>query len=482
MRWIARACGLMLLALLAGCATNPVSGKRELSFVSSAQEAQIGHDGYQAVLQEYGVYDDRHLQAYVDSVGQRLGRVSHLPNEPWKFTLLDDPTVNAFAMPGGYIYITRGIMAHLNSEAQLAGVLGHEIGHVTARHSAAQITKQQIAGVGLGIAGIVSPGFAQYSQAAQSALQLMFLKYSRDNEAQADELGVQYATAAGYDPREIPATYAMLKRVADQSGQRLPGFLSTHPDPGNREERTRALAAKAVVGKSGLIVRERAYVQQLDGVVFGRDPRHGYFEGTHYYQPELRFQITLPEGWQTADSKNAVTAASSDQTSQMQMTLAAKNGLSPTAYVTQLQSSGRIAGAGGSTETIGGYAAWSGHVLVVDQSGARQTLVAAFIRTSPDLMYEILGKSPEVGDAGDDQILRAIHSFRELSDPARLAVRPDRVKVIAAAHSGDFLALVQAQGAQAVGMDETAILNNAFPDQTVNAGELFKIVLSGRGR
>src|SRR5438552_5428447 len=175
---------LACILAVAGCATNPVSGRRELSLVSTAQEDQIGREGYQAVLQEYGVYDDPRLQAYVDSVGQRLGRVSHLPNEHWKFTLLDDPTVNAFAMPGGYIYITRGIVAHLNSEAQLAGVLGHEIGHVPARHSAQRITQQQIAGLGLGVAGIVSGGFRRYSDAAQSALGIIFLKYSRDDETQ----------------------------------------------------------------------------------------------------------------------------------------------------------------------------------------------------------------------------------------------------------------------------------------------------------
>jgi predicted Zn-dependent protease len=479
-RSIARCLALLAIAMLTGCATNPVSGRRELSLVSSAQETQIGREGYQAVLKEYGQYGDARLQAYVNDVGQRLGKVSHLPGETWTFTLLDDPTVNAFAMPGGYIYITRGIMAHLNSEAQLAGVLGHEIGHVTARHSASQITKQEIAGVGLGIAGLLSPGFAQYSQAAQTALGLMFLKYSRDNESQADELGVQYATAAGYDPREIPATYAMLKRVSEQSGQRLPAFLSTHPDPGNREERTRALANQAVAGKSGLIVKQRDYVQGLDGIVYGRDPRQGYFEAGRYYNPELRFQMSFPQGWKTSDSKSAVVAASPDQTSMMQMTVSSGNGLSPSAYVASLERGGRIAGSRGDSQTIGGYPAWVGRVSVQDQSGAQSTLFATFIRTTPERLFQILGKSPAPGDAGEDEIERAARSFRDLNDPARISVEPDRVKVLRAPRSSDFLSLVQSQGAQAVGIEETAILNNTFPDQQVNAGELVKIVAPGR--
>jgi predicted Zn-dependent protease len=481
-RSIARGFALLGIALLTGCATNPVSGKRELSLVSSAQETQIGREGYQAVLKEYGQYGDARLQAYVNDVGQKLGKVSHLPNETWTFTLLDDPTVNAFAMPGGYIYITRGILAHLNSEAQLAGVLGHEIGHVTARHSAQRLTQQQLAGLGLGIAGLFSEGFARYSQAAQTALGLMFLKYGRDDENQADQLGVQYATAAGYDPREIPATYAMLKRVADKSGQRLPTFLSTHPDPGSREERTRSLATQASAGKTGLIVKQRDYVQGLEGVVFGRDPRQGYFEGARYYNPELRFQMTFPEGWKTQDSKSAVVAATTDQTSMMQMTVTGGGGLSPAAYVASLERAGRIVGSQGAGETIGGYPAWAGRLRVQDQSGTQGTLLAVFIRTTPEVMFEILGKTPAAGDAAEDQILSAARSFRGLTDPGRLAVDPDRVKIIRASRSGDFLSLVQAQGAQAIGIEETAILNNAFPDTPVNTGELVKIVAAGRRR
>src|SRR5688572_20597854 len=276
------AIAVFLAATLAGCATNPVSGKRELSLVSSAQEEQIGREGYSAVVTEYGLYSDQELQTTVETVGNKLAKVSHLPNLAWKFTLLDDPSVNAFAMPGGFIYVTRGIVAHLNSEAQLAGVLGHEIGHVTARHSAQRITQQQLAGLGLGLAGIFSEGFARYSQAAQTALSLMFLKYGRDDENQADELGIQYAVAAGYDPREIPKTYEMLQRVSSRSGQRLPTFLSTHPDPGSRQQRTTTLAQTAVAGKTGLVVNQRNYVQQLDGVAYGRDPRQGYVEGTRY--------------------------------------------------------------------------------------------------------------------------------------------------------------------------------------------------------
>ncbi len=472
---------LAALALAtAGCATNPVTGQREFSLVTSAQEEQIGREGYQAVVAEYGVYRDSALQAYVDTVGLKLARVSHLPRATWTFTVLDDPVVNAFAMPGGYIYVTRGILVHLNSEAQLAGVLGHEIGHVTARHSAQRITQQQLAGLGLGVASIVSHGFQRYSQAAETALGLMFLKYGRDDENQADELGVQYATAAGYDPREIPATYAMLKRVSDRAGQRLPTFLSTHPDPGSREERTRALAQQAAAGKPGLAVRSRDYLKRQDGVVFGVDPRQGYFEENRYYHPALGFQMTFPAGWSHQDSRRAIVAASPSQGAKLQMTLVSGTALSPAAFVAELERSGRIEAYRGGEETIGGCAAWTGRLITLDDQDQQVTLVAAFIRESPERMFQILGRTAQPGDADEGAIIAAARSFRRLTEPARLEAQPDRVKVVAVTKASDFQSLIASLGPQAADLEQTAILNNVFADTEVRAGEALKIVAAGK--
>lgn len=466
--------------LLFGCATNPVTGKRELSLVSSDQELQIGKEGYQAVLQEYGAYGHTRLQSYVDSIGQALAKVSHRPDLDWRFTLLDDPTVNAFAMPGGYIYITRGILAHLNSEAQLAGVLGHEIGHVTARHSAQRITQQQIAGLGLGIASIFVRGFGQYSDAAQTALGLMFLKYGRDDENQADQLGVDYSTKAGWDAREIPGTYATLRRVGERSGSRLPTFLSTHPDPGDRENRTRALAQTAVAGKTGLIVKQRAYVTALDGITFGPDPRQGYFEGSRFFHPEMRFEITLPSGWKTANTRQAVLAGEPNNQAQMQLTLADAGALSPSAYVSQLQSSGKLLDARGSSETIGGFSAWVGVILVQGSDGSRRQLFATFIRRSPEQMFQILGVTAQPGDDNESRIAASARTLRPLSDPSRLNVSPARVDIVEVNQAGTFRQVAGRQGNLAIDLDELAILNNVEVEEELRRGELVKLVLKGR--
>ena len=474
---------LLMFALIPGCATNPVTGRRELTLVTSQQESQIGREGYGAVVSEYGLYGDSALQAYVDTVGWRLARVSHLPGLAWRFTVLDDPVVNAFAMPGGYIYVTRGILVHLNSEAQLAGVLGHEIGHVTARHSAQRLTQQQLAGLGLGIASIFSEGFQRYSQAAQTALGLMFLKYGRDDETQADELGVQYATAAGYDSREIPATYALLKRVGERSGQRLPGFLSTHPDPGQREERTRALATQAVAGRTGLAVRGRPYVLHQEGVVFGQDPRHGYFEDNHYYHPGMGFQMVFPAGWKTQDSRSAILAAAPQDRARLQMTVVPGSKATPAGFVADLVNSGKVESARGGAETIGGHAAWVGRLtLPPDAQGNRSVFTAGYLRLSPEVLFQVLGRSQAPDDQDALAMVDCIRSFRSLTDPGRLDARPDRVRVKAAPTSGDFQTVTRAMGPQAATLEDTAILNNMFPDQDVRAGELLKIVAPGKRR
>src|SRR5205809_5248844 len=193
-----------LAVFAAGCAVNPATGSRQLMLVSESQEIALGRDYDQQVAASVGIYPDSELQRYIQQFGARLAATSERPNLPWSFRVVDDPVVNAFTLPGGFIYVTRGILAHLNSEAELAGVVGHEIGHVTARHSASQMSKQQLAQIGLVVGTIASPEFARYAGVASAGLGVLFLKFSRDDESQADHLGLRYMRRAAYDPREMP--------------------------------------------------------------------------------------------------------------------------------------------------------------------------------------------------------------------------------------------------------------------------------------
>lgn len=480
LRGLAMAGAFALLLSIAACAVNPVTGKRELSLISASQELAIGREGYGAAVAEYGLLEDAALAAYVDSIGQALASRSEQPGLPWRFTVLDDPVVNAFAMPGGYIYVTRGILAHLQSEAQLAGVLGHEIGHVTARHSARQITQQQLAGLGLGIASVLSEDFRRYGGAAEQALGLLMLKYGRDDENQSDLLGVRYSTAAGYDPREIPSTYSMLRRIGERSGQRLPSFLSTHPDPGDREQRTTDLAREAAAGKSGLHVRQRAYLERLRGLPFGEDPRHGYFEESRFFHPGMRFEMSFPSGWRTQNSRPAVAAQSADQASMMQLSLAADaRTLSPAEYVATLQRDGRIQGSRGSSETIGGWPAWTGRLAVPARDGGTATLTAAFVRQAPDRMFQIMARVPD--EAAERMVLASVRSLRPL-DPARETAAPARLRLVPARAAGTFASVFAALGPQGVSAEESAILNGVELDEGVQAGVWIKSVEPARRR
>ena len=467
---------LALAMFAAGCAVNPATGKREFTLVTPMQEAALGREGYGAAIAEYGVYEDAALAAYVDSVGRKVARASEQPGLPWKFTVLDDPAVNAFAMPGGYIYVTRGLLAYMQSEAQLAGVLGHEIGHVTARHSARQITQQQLAGMGLQVASAVSPTFRRYSSTAEMGLGLLMLKYSRDDENQADELGVRYASISGFDVREMPATYRTLQRIAERAGASLPGYLSTHPDPGQRAEHTAALAAKAAAGRVNLVVRQRGYLERLRNIVYGENPRYGWFEGRMFYHPVLGMQMEFPAGWQTQKTRTALTAGSADQHGMLQMTLArGAAGKNPGDVLVDLSASGRIASSRGSSETLGNWPAWVGTVTVPDGAGGQKSLVAAWVRITPDVMLQFLGKGDAPGDAGERQALAAIRSISVLADPARGMVQPSRLRIQPSATAGEFRGLWAGLGTNLVPADEGAILNGLELDEGVMKGQWLKI-------
>ena len=202
-----------VLALLVACATNPATGKRQISLMSEAQEISAGQEADAQVKMEMGIYNDPNLQEYVSGIGMRLAKLSERPNLPWHYTVVDSPAVNAFALPGGYIYVTRGILPFLNDEAQLAGVLGHETGHVTARHSAQQYTRSIGGTIGLVALGIFVPAARPFGQLTEQALGVLFLKYNRDFELQADQLGAKYAAAGNWDPAGVPDMLATLGRL-----------------------------------------------------------------------------------------------------------------------------------------------------------------------------------------------------------------------------------------------------------------------------
>src|SRR5262245_31398360 len=481
--WTVLGALLVFTLWLGSCATNPATGKSQISLVSQSQEIQIGAEEDRNVQASLGYYDDAALTAYVDQVGQKLARVTELPSLTWHFHVVDSPEVNAFALPGGYIYVTRGILAVVNNEAQLAGVMGHEEGHVTARHSAQQITRAQLANIGIGVGSIVSSDFKRVAGVATTGLQLLFLKYSRGDETQADELGVRYTSRANWDPREIPATYEALKRLQEQSGSAVPSFLATHPDPGNREATTRALAQQAIAGKNTATLRVATseFKQKIAGMVYGDDPRQGFFENGVFYHPGLRFEFQVPGGWKVANSPTQVLAVSPDQKAGIQMSMVPSQGASsPQAYVQMLQQKGGITGANGSTQRVGGRPAWVGAVRTQSQGGTTQRLGRAVIQRESGSFYQFVGAP---AGSVDNAFESTVGSFRELTDASKINRQPDRIQLVTVSGSGQTVASVASRESNlAVSVDQIAFLNGLQANSPVPSGFLLKVVKKGNVR
>ncbi|MDP2052923.1 MAG: M48 family metalloprotease, partial [Acidobacteriota bacterium] len=278
-----------------------------MSLLSEAEEQAIGQQQDAEIRREMGVYDDPALQNYVSEIGQELARASHRPNLPWTFTVVDSPAINAFALPGGYIYVTRGILAYLDDESELAGVLGHEIGHVTARHAAQAYTRQAQAGIGLTILSIFVPGTQPFTELGAAGLSVLFLKHGREAEIEADRLGVEYGSSAGWDPSGVPRFLATLARVDALSEDGVPNWLSTHPDPGTRVGQATPVAGKFAAPTASRTNRDQ-YLDRIAGLVHGDNPKDGIVRGNVFLHPLLRLGLTFPEGWDVINSPEAVMA------------------------------------------------------------------------------------------------------------------------------------------------------------------------------
>ena len=468
--------GLTVLATLGytGCAVNPATGARQLMLISESQEIAMGRDYDQQVAASIGLYADTAWQRWIQQFGARLAATSERPNLPWTFHVVDDPVVNAFALPGGYIYVTRGILAHLNSEAELGGVVGHEIGHVTARHSVSQMSKQQLAQLGLAVGSIASPDFGRYAGLAGQAFGVLFLKYSRDNESQADDLGLRYMRRANYDPREMPHVFEMLTRVSQaQGGGRVPEWLATHPNPENRRGRIEQEIAALPQNFSGAAVNRDIYLRRLDGLVFGNNPREGYFKENQFFHPDLRFRVTFPEGWTTNNGKQAVIAVSPQQDAMVEVSVA-KEPTADAAARAFLAQQGLTNGYPVRTSVGGLPAVTAGFAAATDNGTLRGT--ALFVEYG-GAVYRLVGYATDARwPAVQVTVERALQSFARLTDPATLAVQPQRVDIVRIDRRTTIEELAR-QRPSPVPAATLALVNQVEPQTPLEPGRLVKWIV-----
>jgi predicted Zn-dependent protease len=456
------------------CATNPVTGKRELALVSESQEIEMGRQGAAEVTAAIGLYPNATLQGYVNRIGHALAAKTERPGLPWQFQVVDDASINAFALPGGFIFVTRGLLAHMTTEAELASVLGHESGHVAARHSVQQMSRQQVAAIGLGVGSVLSPAIAKYGQIAGAGLGLMFLKYGRDDETQSDRLGFRYALAGGYDTREMISVFQMLQRAELLGGGgRLPEWQSTHPDPGNRIAAVQALVSATSVDFSSMKVGGPEFLRQIDGLVYGVNPRAGFFRGTLFLHPDLKFVFQFPEGWKTQNAADAVAAISSDQTALIE--LRGAQGSAAEAARVFFAQQGMVAGAQ-SRGTIHGNPVVSAEFTAPDGQGGSVAGIAAFFEygaaTWRTLAYTVAGRY----ESWKPVFQRSINSFDRLTDPVALAVQPMRIRIDVASRAMS-LSQFNTQLPSSISLAELALINGVFESAQLRAGQSIKRVI-----
>jgi predicted Zn-dependent protease len=471
-----RVVALALVAGLAaaGCAVNPATGKSQLMLVSQDQEIAMGRQADSAVVATIGLYPDAGWQSYIQQLGARLAATTERPGLPWTFRVVDDPAVNAFALPGGFVYVTRGLLTYLTNEAELASVVGHEIGHVTARHTAAEMSKQQLIGLGLGIGSLANSQVARYAGTASQALGILYLKFSRDDESQADQLGLRYMGRANFDPRQMPEVLRMLERLSTgEGGGRLPAWLDTHPSPVNRVAAVTAQIAVLPQNFSGTVVNRDPYERRLEGVVFGINPRQGYFIGSRFSHPDLRFQLLFPDGWATNNGAQAVVAVSPRGDAVVELSQAQEQS-ADAATRAFLALQGITSGASARLSLSGGLPAVSTRFAAATSSGNLGG-TALFVEYG-NAVYRIVAYAPEAGWAGYQATAEsAQQSFRALTDPAALNAQPQHVTVLPLAQRTTIAALL-GQRASPVPGATLALINQVDLQTPLEAGRLVKWV------
>lgn len=445
----------------------------------------MGKEADPQIIAQYGLYEDPKLQAFINEKGKQMAAISHRPELNYTFRIVESEVLNAFAVPGGYVYFTRGIMAHFNNEAEFAGVLGHEIGHITARHSVSQQSKAILGQVGLLGAMIINPELAQFGEAASQGLGLLFLKFGRDAERQSDDLGVEYSTKIGYDARQMAGFFNTLQRQGEAAGaQELPDFLSTHPNPGDRNIAVAKEAAEWQQKTPGTtyLVNRNEYLRRIEGLIYGEDPKGGYLENSVFYHPVIKIQFNVPQGWNYQNAPDRVVMAPKDGKAMMFLAQAPGNSLNEAvtaalkAYQLQVVDSRETTVNGLPTVIIEGQQQpQQGQQQQQQQGGVIRTL-SYFIQHNGSV-YHIVG----VAGAADfnnytSYFTNTMQSFRNLTDPAKLNKKADRIRLKTIRQETTLEQALRSFNVPDRRLEELAILNGMNRTDRVPAGMLIKVI------
>ena len=471
---------------LHGCATNPVTGKSDVVTMSAAQEVELGRKMHPQVLQQYGRYSDEALQAYVNDIGQRIARISHLPDLQFTFTVLDSPEINAFALPGGYVYITRGIMAYLNSEAQLVAVLGHEVGHVTARHAVRQQSGATAAGVGATVIGILT-GSGDLANVANMAGTALVRGYGRDMELEADAIGAEYLERMGYEPEAMIDVVRLLKnqemlevQIARQEGREprvYHGVFSTHPDNDTRLKEVVSEARKAGGAAEARPDGREAYLQRISGLPLGPSREQGVVRGSRFYHGTLGVTVAFPSGWAVQNQPTRVVATTPQKDALLQLSATAPpQNVQPRELLAKLQPGVSLQGAEPlEINGLKGYTAVARDVALPwgNRGPARYAVVYY-----NGLAYVFMGATRlnAAMSATDPLFLSSIKTFRRLRDNEFALAEPNRIRLIKATPQTRIESLASASPIEKYPAERLRLLNDLYPNREPVAGQWLKVV------
>lgn len=466
--------------LVNACAVNPVTGKKQVVLMSEAQEIAMGKEADPQIIAQYGLYEDPELQQFITTKGKAMAAVSHRPNLAYEFKIVDSDAVNAFAVPGGYVYFTRGIMAHFNNEAEFAGVLGHEIGHITARHTVAQQAKTMLGQVGLIGSMILVPQLGQLAEPLSQGLGVLFLKFGRDAERQSDDLGVEYSSKIGYDATEMAGFFNTLERKsAGSQSAELPDFLSTHPNPGDRNIAVNQLAIewKQKLNLTNPMVNRESYLRKIDGIIYGEDPKGGYLEDNVFYHPVLKFQFPVPQGWSYENTPQRVQMAPRDGRALMMMTFAPGKTLDEAANAMVQQNNLQVLES--NRVTVNGMNALA---LVADvrpqqQGQASSARTLTYLIEYGGNIYMLLGaSSPADFNNYSQTFSQTMRNFRQLTDAQKINKLADRIRIKTVKQAGTLQQALASYNVPQKRQEELSVLNGMSLTDRVAQGSLIKIL------
>ena len=479
----------LYLALLAvvvvaesGCSTNPATGESSFTgLMSESDEQSIGRENHPKILEEFGgAYPDQQVQQYVSSLGNLLARASDRPNQQFTFTVLDSPIVNAFAVPGGYVYVTRGLLALANNEAEVSGVLAHEIGHIAARHSAERYSKGVLLSIPAVLLGVVT-GSQEVANLAGSAGAAYLQSYSRDQEYQADLLGVRYLSRTNYDPYGMASFLAQLEaddkldsklagspEMADQSN-----IMASHPRTGDRIQRAIQEAGGTQV--SNPIVERDLYLHKIDGLRYGDQPEEGYIRGRRFAHPTLRFEFEVPSGFYMRNTSSAVVAVRADGGQIVFDRESQRFNGGMLNYLVD-EWAPRLELRDAEWIDVNGLEGATGTAQVNTKAGTRNIRLVA-IRASNNAIYRFLFISkPEMTSQFAAGFRQTTYSFRELSASEAAQLRPQRIEVIQV-QSGDTVdSLAGRMAFDDYRVERFLVLNGMKSSDRLRAGQLVKII------